>query len=277
MGISDDISPRRNHHITHVVKEPEPIPQSVSDDHKKTEEVKVSTKPKTKTTDESSLFGSNKNDSFFPTEKTATAKKETVKPQKHRDSEQKYSFSWRQAIRNIISITIISLLAILIYSNFDSMKKAVFGDNAKNDSEDSDAVTIVPQDYTSETATSTESADTTATTTEETATPAETAAPAAVAVVVPDKTNTTIKVLNGSNVDGAAATYKSILSKAGYTVTATGNAANHDYWSTYVYYKTGYDAVAADIKTVLKRKSTLLKNDDNMTKDFNIVVIMGSH
>ncbi|PIS07618.1 hypothetical protein COT78_02880 [Candidatus Berkelbacteria bacterium CG10_big_fil_rev_8_21_14_0_10_43_13] len=247
MGISDDISPRRNHHSTHAIPKPEIKLPVASDDDLKPEKTHKTVEPKKKTETDGDLFTPNNESDFFPPSKKA---KEPIKisaaktPTKEKNSEtdqRKTVFSWRQAFRNIIAIVIIVLLTILIYSNIDSIKNFVSDGDTTKKSGDANAVTVVE-------------------------TPA-----------APDKTTTTIQVLNGSGVNNIAATYKTILSQAGYNVAAIGNASRYDYWSTYVYYKTGYDTIASDIKTVLKRKSTLLKNDDTMTKNYDIVIIMGSH
>jgi len=283
MGISDDISPRRNHHSTHAIPKPEIKLPVASDDDLKPEKTHKTVEPKKKTETDGDLFTPNNESDFFPPSKKA---KEPIKisaaktPTKEKNSEtdqRKTVFSWRQAFRNIIAIVIIVLLTILIYSNIDSIKNFVSDGDTTKKSGDANAVTIVPQDYTSET---TESTSTAAVT--EPVADAPDVAPVETTAVVetpaaPDKTTTTIQVLNGSGVNNIAATYKTILSQAGYNVAAIGNASRYDYWSTYVYYKTGYDTIASDIKTVLKRKSTLLKNDDTMTKNYDIVIIMGSH
>jgi len=289
MGIADDISPQRGHH-THFTHDPEPKAQEVYGDQKKDKDkeaeipIKNDMAEKVKPIKDGDLFTPNHADDFFPPEKKLT-KKDDAKPklEKHEGRHRKSNFSWRRAIRRLLGIAIIVILTIIIYSNFDSIKETLIPGSTTSKT-DNNAVTIVPQDYTSETAESPNAADDTSSTTgtatdstTTTSTDATTTTTDTATATTPDKTNATIQVLNGSRVDGAAATYKAILSKAGYTVSAIGNAANSEYWSTYVYYKTGYDAIAADIKTTLSRKSTLLRNDDSMTSKYDIIVIMGSH
>ncbi len=280
MGIADDISPRQKKHTAPA----ELYVQPSSVDAKKHHEKIDPPKPDKNDDKKDDLFSAKRSDTgFFPTPKVKDIKIEKAQSKKTKDVRGKSSFSWLQAIRNLIVIAVIATLSILIYQNFSRIKTLVTGQYEAETPEDSGAVTIVPQNYTS----SSSSTSTTAPVASATTAPASTttnsaqattpAASQPAATTTPDKSTLTIDLLNGNGINNTAAIYKSVLSKAGYTVTAVGNAQNFHYWSTYVYYKTGMESMATDLKKVLARKSTLLKNDDTICKKYDIVIIIGSH
>lgn len=277
MGIADDISPRREK-LT-AKSELDSLDGSLVVPVRQTT---------TRVAEEKAIFEPKNPDTadFFPPNRTKNGKKEEIVIEAKSDKEEDSLLS-RLFTRKSITWIVIIILAVLAWQYRGQIAK-IFGGSSGTKTSDSGAVTIVPQDYTSD-AKKTEITTTPPTSTETTApaaattpattptTPATTTAPATTTTAPTDKSKLTIDLLNGNGITSTAATYKAILTKAGYTVSAVGNAANFHYWSTYVYYKTGLDAAAADIKTVLKRKSVLLKNDDTITKNYDIVIIIGSH
>lgn len=115
-----------------------------------------------------------------------------------------------------------------------------------------------------------------------TATPSTTATPTSSATSTPTTTPTTnavvksavtMRVLNGTKVTGAAATAKTTLEKAGFTVRTTGNAANQNYTSSYVYYQSGRQAEAEAVKAALSDYSITLEESTLASPDMVLVVI----
>jgi hypothetical protein len=105
-----------------------------------------------------------------------------------------------------------------------------------------------------------------------------TATPTATASITPTATPTSsttinkstisIRVLNGTTTSGLAATVKSQLENAGFTVRTIGNAQNQNYTTGVVYYQSGQKA-AADLvlasltgRTFTEQESTTLASPD---------------
>lgn len=90
-----------------------------------------------------------------------------------------------------------------------------------------------------------------------------------------DKTNVVIEVLNGNGVTGSADKVKSLLVTTGYTVSKVTNAKKFTYPDTLIYYKTGQEIVATDIKATLVGYQTTLENSDTIVGTYDIVIIVG--
>lgn len=95
------------------------------------------------------------------------------------------------------------------------------------------------------------------------------------AAPVIDKTTVVIEVLNGNGVTGSADKVKSLLVTAGYTVSKVTNAKKFTYPDTLIYYKTGQEIVATDIKATLVGYQTTLENSDTIVGTYDIVIIVG--
>ncbi len=277
MGIADDISPRRKDRTASSGLDGRDIIGDVRNHEKETE----TDEAKKKEVEEAAIFAkkTSDNDDFFPKSKNNKPEKREIvieaKPKKNTEREttpisERFAGIPRRKLIVYCLLTIIVIFVIVRIGRSTSSSTDSTGSDAAS------AVTIVPNDYTSSVDNSTSTSSTAIPTT----TPAATTAPATTptaATTLTDKSTLTIDLLNGNGVNNTAATYKSILSNAGYTVGAVGNANNYKYWSTYVYYKTGLAANAAAIKTVLNRKSVLIVNDDTICKKYDIVITIGSH
>jgi hypothetical protein len=99
------------------------------------------------------------------------------------------------------------------------------------------------------------------------ATPA--AAPVAAPAVV------TVKVLNGNGVPGDATKVKTLLEKAGITVSATGNAKTFGYATTIVYYPTGKKAAADQVVTALTGYS-VTATENAVADGYDALVVVGA-
>jgi hypothetical protein len=82
----------------------------------------------------------------------------------------------------------------------------------------------------------------------------------------------TIRVLNGTTSAGAAATAQTTLTKAGFTVSKIGNAANQNYAKTTIYYQTGHQSEAQKVADALGR-GTLLESSSLAKPDMILVVV----
>ena len=87
-----------------------------------------------------------------------------------------------------------------------------------------------------------------------------------------------ISVLNGSGKIGVASDVKTILAKAGFTVTSTGNAQSFDYTSTIIQVKPNVDASVVDILKKALSGSYQVKVGDklDLSNSFDIVITVGS-
>lgn len=109
------------------------------------------------------------------------------------------------------------------------------------------------------------------------ATPSPSATPSSnpTASPTPDpKSSLKIRILNGTTIAGKAATAKTTLTKAGYTVRLIGNASAQNYTSSIIYYQTGKLADAQAIQTALPAYSFTLEESSLVSPD-NILVIIG--
>jgi hypothetical protein len=107
-----------------------------------------------------------------------------------------------------------------------------------------------------------------------TPTPEATAAPVASTAPAAQKSTITLRVLNGTKTAGLAASAKTKLTTAGFTVRTTGNAANQTYTSTYIYYATGQEAAAASVKEALTSYSPVVQLSDTLAKPDNVLVVV---
>lgn len=166
----------------------------------------------------------------------------------------------------IIAFLIIALVGIIIWQNLDTIKSYFGIEASEQDSSDPPdlysnfSVTDTPADT---------SADASAT--------LQQAAPAEAAAEAPAKSTYTISVLNGNGVKGTAASVAATITAAGYQVSNTGNALKFSYTSTIIYYKTGKVAAASDIKNILASRICELSEDNSVTGNYDIVVVVGKN
>ncbi len=93
-----------------------------------------------------------------------------------------------------------------------------------------------------------------------------------------DKSSVKVKVLNGSGVTGKAATVKTLLESAGWTVGSIGNADNSDYKTTEVKVKDSaksfLDAIVRDLSD--KYSAGPSSNSLEASDSADIVVVVGA-
>jgi hypothetical protein len=87
-----------------------------------------------------------------------------------------------------------------------------------------------------------------------------------------DKSKVTLRVLNGTTQAGAAASTKTKLEAAGFTVKSIGNAKNQNYTKSYVYYQAGKKAEAEAVFAALTDSSALLEESTLASPDMVLVV-----
>lgn len=259
MGISDDISPRK--------KQPSRRP----DAHPKVSTSGEQAAAEKKIDDKATDFFVDKEKSkeaFFPVETLADQPEKKPEPQKTKSRTK----SPRHLSSTIYLLAVVVILIIIVLYYFAPIKRHIlnlFSGNTNNVSNE-DSVKIVPQDYTAPAATT----DTSATPTTNTATTQPTATPTTVAAAY-DKSALKIEILNGNAVAGAATTMKKTLTTAGFPIAKVSNAT-HSYTTTYVYYKTGNEAAATDINTIVaKTKSSKTQKSDTLCTTYDIVIVLG--
>jgi hypothetical protein len=109
------------------------------------------------------------------------------------------------------------------------------------------------------------------------ATPASTVTPAASPTSsATAKSAITMRVLNGTLVNGAATTVKGVLEKAGFTVRTTGNAKSQSYQSTTIYYQTGNLPEAQQVQAALSQYSPSLAESTSLASPDMILVVYGA-
>lgn len=281
MGISDDISRKRSRPVHHnTTKDVGDIFYDHAD--KKTEPAKtkeVETKIKIDKSPDADFFDKKKNhDDFFPlVEKNKEAKptKKEVLPDPNKKLLRKKI--WRTVRFYLIMVTVV-LIAIANQSSLQKYFINLFSGSKATTSDDS-SVKIVPKDYSTPTTGTTPTTTPTtapATTTTTTPTTTTTTAPAATTPTY-NKSTLKIEILNGNGIKKDGAATKTLLTNAGFVVAKTANAANFNYTTTYIYYKTGELAQATDVKTALTTKNGTLENNDKICGIYDIVIILGDN
>ena len=129
-------------------------------------------------------------------------------------------------------------------------------------------LSISPSPSSSVSATASPSPSSSESTATPTPTPTPTPSPSGV-----NKAAITMRVLNGTSQSGAAATVKSTLEKAGFTVRTTGNAKTTNYTATMIYYQTGHLADAQAVASGLAPTKTTLTESTLANPDMILVVV----
>lgn len=89
----------------------------------------------------------------------------------------------------------------------------------------------------------------------------------------PSVATISLRVLNGTTVNGAAAAVKTTLEKGGLTVRTIGNAKTRDTAITTIYYQAGRDAEAAQVKSILGNDAAILEQSDLANPDMVLVLV----
>jgi hypothetical protein len=105
-----------------------------------------------------------------------------------------------------------------------------------------------------------------------------TASPSPSPDVTPDLTKYPINVMNGSGISGQAGVVKNLLTTAGFTVSATGNASSYDFTKTVIKAKVDVPtAFLTQLSTALSKSYVLDTNQSLATSSADVVqVIVGS-
>lgn len=103
-----------------------------------------------------------------------------------------------------------------------------------------------------------------------------TPSPTAVPTSTPTKSSITMRVLNGTTTPGLAATVRTTLQQAGFTVRTVGNASNQTYAASVIYYQTGHLADAQAVQTALSAYKPTLEESATAAPD-NVLVVVGPH
>lgn len=180
-----------------------------------------------------------------------------------------------------IIISFVALLALLlVLQNYDQIKKTLGiqtelpAANQPNNA----GVEVIKEENINTPVTSNNPTPTTEVPTEETeetvtpvATPETTPAPDSAS----DISTLKVKVLNGNGISGSAATIKTKLEGAGYTIGTVTNASKFTYTKTVIYYNTNKKAEADALAAVLTERQTEVILNASVTNTFDIVVVVG--
>ena len=120
-----------------------------------------------------------------------------------------------------------------------------------------------------------ETSETTPTPVEQTVTQAPEPSPA----VELDKTELTIKILNGTGIPGAANGMAEVLEAAGYEGIKTGNADNYDYQESIIQIKESKSAYLSLLTEDLTTDYTLAQESETLAEeeDFDVMIILGKN
>lgn len=93
-----------------------------------------------------------------------------------------------------------------------------------------------------------------------------------------DKSEPKVRVLNGTNTSGLAATAKEFLETKGYTVSAIGNAVSRDFETTKIRFKKGFEKFESVLKADLSSKYSVSISSDALeaSDSADIEIIVGS-
>lgn len=180
--------------------------------------------------------------------------------------EEKEKKDEKQKKVNLFLLLVLIVLAALFFATISSTTILNFSKSQKETAVQETTTTPVEQP-TSPATTATPAPEPTATTT-----PSET-----LPETLPsdfDKTSVSIKVLNGTTINGLAAKTKIALEKEGWKVALIGNAKNR-YKTTVIYFKEGKELVAKAIENVLSDRQTSREQNNSVVGKYDIVVVLG--
>lgn len=260
MGISDDIKPKKGPRQTKdSVKDSIKDPNEVIIHHRETE------------IDYPHLRNSEleqREEDFFKPDTT----KENLQSQTETEQDiQSGSNNHGNPMTKWVVMLIIILIALLVWQNYSKIMEITGLTNFLTDSNESDLESynsdLEGTDYTSQ-------ADINSSTENQNANQnqAESTVKPEVAI---DITKITIKILNGNGISGSAGAVKDQLIQAGYTVDKVANAYNFNYANTIIYFKTGKNAESELLKTPLSNRQCEIINNDSVTGNYDIVIVVG--
>lgn len=248
MGISDDIKPKKSYRYSSR-KEKDDF---VGDDNDENEDSEPEQEePKTKEELENDFFEHSSH----------------RRPAPHLEAEPKEP---RPIGKVILILMVVALVVVIIFQNFDLIKNLV-GDkfnifsNNQNSATTESNLNLNDNSNDNLNANSNQNLNTNSSN----ANLNTNTAP------VIDKAGVVIQVLNGNGVTGSADKVKSLLISSGYTVSKIANARKFTYPDTLIYYKTGQEAVATDIKATLTGYQTTIENSDTIVGSYDIIVVVG--
>ena len=242
MGIGDDIRPKHRSHFY------QPPAEDIPEDEEKAEEKLLKEDPSAKNNDADSFFESPRKNSTPPPSRKSSGIAKTL------------------ALLGLW-LLVIFVLGFLVYKNYASIKNLVIGAKTPPDAGEEEklqsyeGVIAQSQDYTATTGNAGETAATGTTANTQTETSA--------------KATLKIKVLNGNGIRNSAATIRDILTNAGYSVEKIANASRYTYTKTYIYYKTGQESWATEIKSLFPNRVTEAVLSDAIVGNYDIVIVTG--
>lgn len=221
-------------------------------------------------------------------EKSSENQDEEEKPVPRKDSFKSFAEYHEKQPRKSHLLTIIIILfvllltALLILQNFDQIKEliGIKSEVSTTDKPISNGVEVIgnedikPADSASES--SSQPAASTPTTTTPAATPPAATAPAATTPAA-SVSDLKVKVLNGNGIAGSAASVKSKLEAAGYTVSTLTNASRFTYTKTIIYFNANKQTEATALAAVLSDRQTETILNASVAGTFDLVVVVGAH
>ena len=84
-----------------------------------------------------------------------------------------------------------------------------------------------------------------------------------------------VRVLNGTQVAGAASAVADLLRQANLSVSSIGNAASRTHTSTVIYYQTGKLGTAQNVQKILSNFNSTLQESSTETGTDTVVVVLG--
>lgn len=268
MGISDDISFKKDNLPTKKRSDKPLGPDEIKIRHSKDEEE-----------DNSRYEHAQMEDDFFDDHKSRYLRQEpeenVEEPENEPEDELKAKYDEEDyhqpkkhgnPMTKWVVLLILVLIALLVWQNWSKISKAIgWGDNTtSNDAS-------LPNYNSSTKGTDYTSSSTGTDTSTSTSTPST--SPATTPSI--DKSKITIQILNGNGVKGSAAAVKTQLVNAGFTVDSVKNALKFSYPSSIIYYKTGKSAEADLVKSTLADRQSELTNDDKIVGNYDIVIVVG--
>ena len=251
MGISDDIYPKKYRPVSNAT-----VKSEVKAAHKKITQ-----------RDDGQLFQQTHDGDFFENTPIENNHQSKIR-KKSAYSSPRHSYRWLYV--NVTIFTVIALIGVVIWQNFDLVKSYYNGSHkAKNNQNLNDIISstndsLKNYNNSSQAQTSPQTAI---------------AAPQTSTVAPPiDKSTIVISVLNGSGVKNSASSVTSILKQAGFTVKGTGNARSFNYANTFIYYREGKQEAANLVKDALSNRETeAVLNNAVVGKVYDIIIVVGKN
>lgn len=260
MGIGNDIKPKKvyrykpHHH--------NPYNTHSHNEHKKEEEpAKVKLESEENSRHDPEEVEELEDDFFHDYNKTKPKK---VKEKK--DNSGGFLFQNLNA-KNITWLLLIALAIIVIYQNFDSIKGIFVTDTSiKNSNTNDEYYEGVANKNSNVTTNSNANVNSNANANINSNSSAPTAT---------NKSDVTVKVLNGNGVAGSADEVSATLKAAGFSPAKSANARKFTYAESIIYYKTGEENAANLIKAALPNLTSTIENSDSIVGTFDVIVVVG--